>query len=412
MNILYLCDEYPPAKTGGIGTVTKVVAEAMVQKGHTVYVLSGRPAGHALPYETSINGVIVYRLTYFKILLPLFKMPERYKNITINILRKVGAMHFFAKKAQRQNDRFAKSLIRSKNIEIIEKPDYSILSKYFIRPIRFIHYGIPTIIRVHGAPSFISYYKTGYIANVQRTNDINNYLSADRICAVSEFSKNFVQNILQVDKKIDVIYNPLENKYLQMACSTSRSNTIVFLGKIIETKGAFSLIKAFCSIASKYPNINLIMIGGGKIRAAQSFIDDQYRERIKFTGYLSREEIKQKISTALFCAIPSYFENFSLAAMEVMACGKALIYTNRASGPELINDKVNGLLVDPENVCQIASAIEFLLNNLEQCQQMGLEAQKTILHTFSENVVMEQIENYYKSCINSHRKNDTSSNNK
>lgn len=197
-----------------------------------------------------------------------------------------------------------------------------------------------------------------------------------------------------------------------MACSTSRSNTIVFLGKIIETKGAFSLIKAFCSIASKYPNINLIMIGGGKIRAAQSFIDDQYRERIKFTGYLSREEIKQKISTALFCAIPSYFENFSLAAMEVMACGKALIYTNRASGPELINDKVNGLLVDPENVCQIASAIEFLLNNLEQCQQMGLEAQKTILHTFSENVVMEQIENYYKSCINSHRKNDTSSNNK
>ena len=397
MNILYLCDEYPPAKTGGIGTVTKVVAEAMVQKGHTVYVLSGRPAGHALPYETSINGVIVYRLTYFKILLPLFKMPERYKNIAINILRKVGAMHFFAKKAQRQNDRFAKSLIRSKNIEIIEKPDYSILSKYFIRPIRFIHYGIPTIIRVHGAPSFISYYKTGYIANVQRTNDINNYLSADRICAVSEFSKNFVQNILQVDKKIDVIYNPLENKYLQMACSTSRSNTIVFLGKIIETKGAFSLIKAFCSIASKYPNINLIMIGGGKIRAAQS---------------LSREEIKQKISSSLFCAIPSYFENFSLAAMEVMACGKALIYTNRASGPELINDKVNGLLVDPENVCQIASAIEFLLNNLEQCQQMGLEAQKTILHTFSENVVMEQIENYYKSCINSHRKNDTSSNNK
>lgn len=80
------------------------------------------------------------------------------------------------------------------------------------------------------------------------------------------------------------------------------------------------------------------MIGGGKIRAAQSLIDDQYRGRIKFTGYLSREEIKQKISSSLFCAIPSYFENFSLAAMEVMACGKALIYTNRASGPELIND--------------------------------------------------------------------------
>ena len=59
MNILYLCDEYPPAKTGGIGTVTKVVAEAMVQKGHTVYVLSGRPAGHALPYETSINSISI-----------------------------------------------------------------------------------------------------------------------------------------------------------------------------------------------------------------------------------------------------------------------------------------------------------------------------------------------------------------
>ena len=65
MNILFSCDEYPPLRTGGIGTATKTVAEGLVKKGHKVFVVSGWPYNHDLPYLSEVNGVTVFRIKYF-----------------------------------------------------------------------------------------------------------------------------------------------------------------------------------------------------------------------------------------------------------------------------------------------------------------------------------------------------------
>ena len=46
MNILYYCDEYPPTRNGGIGTVVKLVAEAMAARGHQVTVAGSRKGNH------------------------------------------------------------------------------------------------------------------------------------------------------------------------------------------------------------------------------------------------------------------------------------------------------------------------------------------------------------------------------
>lgn len=400
MNILYLCDEYPPVKTGGIGIVTKVVAEAMAWRGHGVYVVSGRPVGHGLAHEVVENGVTVFRLTYFKALYPLGLLPDKWKDKAILLLKKIGIMRILAEQAQRQSNQFVKILIREKLIDVVEKPDYTILSKYFSTPVKFASYGIPTVIRVHGALSFLSYYKTGIITSVQRQNDIDNYLSGDRICAVSNFSKEFVQQILGVKRDIDVIYNPLENSYIQLSCKTQQqSHNVVFVGKIIETKGAFSLIRAFNLIADKYPEIRLVMIGRGDVEKARTLLDERYRDRVDFTGYVVRKEVKQLITDSLFCVIPSYFENFSMAAMEVMACGKPLIYTERASGPELIRHKVNGMLVDPTNSEAISVAMSFLLDHPDACRTMGENALRTISESFSEEVIVDRLEAYYKQLI-------------
>ena len=65
MNILFSCDEYPPVKSGGIGTVTKIVAEELARRGHRVYVVSGVLPEVTLPAYTIDNGVRIYRLSYF-----------------------------------------------------------------------------------------------------------------------------------------------------------------------------------------------------------------------------------------------------------------------------------------------------------------------------------------------------------
>ena len=83
-----------------------------------------------------------------------------------------------------------------------------------------------------------------------------------------------------------------------------------------------------------------------------------------------------------------------------MACGKTLIYTNKASGPELITDKVNGILVDPTDIDQIASAMQFLLKNPQKCLQIGENAFNTILNNYTEDIIVNNIEQYYFKILN------------
>jgi glycosyltransferase involved in cell wall biosynthesis len=64
---------------------------------------------------------------------------------------------------------------------------------------------------------------------------------------------------------------------------------------------------------------------------------------------------------------PSYAEAFPLAPLEAMVCGTAVIGSNRTSGSELIDNGINGLLIDPDNVEDIAFAILYFLKNPEAC---------------------------------------------
>ena len=77
---------------------------------------------------------------------------------------------------------------------------------------------------------------------MDRYNDSSFFNHATRILAVSRFSANFVNDKLGIKRKIDVIYNPLNLKgLLKMAEAISkggeRTKNIVFLGKVVETKG-------------------------------------------------------------------------------------------------------------------------------------------------------------------------------
>ena len=61
MNILYLCDEYPPGQHGGIGTSVRSMARELVKQGHRVVVAGLYSPGYGGADEFVDNGVKVYR---------------------------------------------------------------------------------------------------------------------------------------------------------------------------------------------------------------------------------------------------------------------------------------------------------------------------------------------------------------
>lgn len=401
MNILFWCDEYPPAKCGGIGNSVRIVAESLAKKGHNVYIFSVQQFGHSLPSLATINGVKIFRLTHFKEVFFLHYCPSYLKGKFEAILKIIGVMNVCAKKSLHNAEDFVKALIEKEKIDLIEIPDYLIQSVYFKQNTYFRRFSIPTIIRIHGCISFLSYYRKGKIPNKIKQNDINNFSRSDYICAVSEFSANFITNHLGVFRdKISVIYNPIESSFFRNEIKENKSsNNIVFIGKVTEMKGAFKLIEAFNEIAHKYPDIILTFLGGGKIKNAKTKVVSSIQDRVFFDGYVSRNSIIDRIDNSMFCVIPSYFETFGMAAMEVLARRKALIFTKRASGPELIENGINGLLVEPNDKNQIIDAMEKLITDFNFRKSLETAGYIKAKKTYSEEIIVSQLEDYYKSCI-------------
>jgi glycosyltransferase involved in cell wall biosynthesis len=89
------------------------------------------------------------------------------------------------------------------------------------------------------------------------------------------------------------------------------------------------------------------------------------------------------LATASIAVFPSYAECFSLAPLEAMAAGCAVIYTSKSSGPELIVDGENGLLVDPDDVNAIAKAITLLIEDKKLRQTIADAGKRSVSEKFN-----------------------------
>lgn len=392
MNILYYCDEYPPACNGGIGTVVKLVAEAMSRRGHRVVVAGKYWKGEGRSTIEQINGVTVVRFH-----------KKCYQSLSFVLHGLLRSEQHKQKKAQlifSKTQRLLEQLVDRYAIDVIEMPDYvdDFVHSNGLRPLRWKSQ-VPKIIRVHGSVSFLNYFLKGRQDEKKVEQDRAYFNQADAICAVSDFSREYVKENICPGKHVDVIYNPIEESWFKQTDEGRESQTILFFGKIAKMKGVFSLIKAFNLVAKEYPHVNLKLIGKGNSKQAKEFVEPSIANRVVFSGFMPQERIVEEIDNSLFCILPSYFENFSMAALEVLARHKALIYTNRASGNELIEEGVNGLLVNPDDPVQMAVKMRLLLSNIDLRNRIADNGYEMCRQRFSTAVIIPQIESYYEELI-------------
>ena len=395
MNILFYCSEYPPFRNGGIGSVTKIVAESLVKLGHRVVVAGYYPSMPKQEIVENINGVCVYRYG-------LGVRNSWFKNKMWQISNKLH----FSKIINQREINFIEGkiseLIELNNIDLLELTDYYTMV-YCKNTLRFRKFNIPTILRIHGSVSFIND-MAGNPFDILHKNDCAHFNRCDHVLAVSEFSLNYIREkfILPNIKSYGVIYNPIEDSIIHKA-TPSDKDTVLFLGRLTKEKGAISLVKAFNLCAGKNTRIRLQFLGAGDAKTLLEHVDSQYHDRIEFLGHCNRQKVVESIDQCSFACIPSYFENFSMAALEVMSRNKTIIFTERASGKELINDGVNGFAVDPDNISLISERMLYLANNRSMRDEMANNAYNDIVEKFPISKIVEQLEQYYHKIISEHR---------
>lgn len=390
MNILFHCSEYPPFRNGGIGSVTKIIAEELVRRNHNVYVVGYYSELNTCRTIENINGVTVIclNLGYRRgIKVKLFKY-----------LNKLHLVRYFIQKELSWYEQQLDEIIKSEHINILELTDFYRFNIYNAK-LKYKRFTIPTIIRVHGSVSFMLK-NLGKKYNNALSNDYSHFSRADYLCSVSEYSQNCVFEMMPdlKMKKTDVIYNPIEDTFIKHSSSSS-SKTILFIGKIIASKGAFDVIKAFNVIVEHYPDWKLRMLGVGDLEYARSLMTNASSKNIELLGFCNREQVANEIDNCSFACIPSHFENFSMAPLEIMGRCRTLIYTNSTSGTEIVSDNVDGYTNTPSDIESLTKKMRLLIEDDNKRMLFAERCYQKVCNHFSAHVIVNKLESYYNSLI-------------
>ena len=391
MNILFQCSEYPNFRNGGIGTVTKIVAEELVGQGHHIYVVGYYSDLPQQEMVEVINGVVIYRYN-------LGLRKGKFRQQLLRILNKVGLAGGLIQRELSWYEERIVALIDRHKIDVLEMTDFYNFCLFHAK-LLFKKFVVPTVMRVHGSASFIQYY-SGKKQKWVVDNDKRHFLRMDYLCPVSFFSGNYVTDTFPFIKFLDsrIIYNPIESSFLKHNLP-SEKHDILFIGKLIKTKGAFAVVDAFCRIANDFPDWKLRLAGKGDIEHFGRLIPHQLRDRVVFLGFCNRETLAVEIDNCAFACIPSYFENFSMVPLEIMGRSRAMIFTNRTSGNEIIEDGVDGFTVDPDNVEMISEKMKQLIVDEGLRNTFAKNGYEKVSSKFSAQSVVGELLTFYTNCI-------------
>lgn len=160
-------------------------------------------------------------------------------------------------------------------------------------------------------------------------------------------------------EKINVVYHGVDTKHFSPASQDTRralrrdlqisdeAVVVVSTARLDSNKRLDRLIQAFGALSVKQNNLWLLLTGDGPLRdelksLAQSVSN---RENIRFLGHV--EDVRAVLRASDIYVLPSNEEGFGIALVEAMACELVCVATKTIGPSEIIQDGLNGVLIDP-----------------------------------------------------------------
>lgn len=141
---------------------------------------------------------------------------------------------------------------------------------------------------------------------------------------------------------------------------------VVFLGRLTPKKGLDTLVTAFARVAAKAPDAQLVLAGPddhGYARTVRRLIEDAgIGDRVTETGMLTGRDKLALLADTDVWVLPSYTENFGMAAVEAMAGGAPVVISDRVNIHREIAAGGAGLVVGC-NAAEVAGAVTRVLRD-------------------------------------------------
>jgi glycosyltransferase involved in cell wall biosynthesis len=374
MKILYLCNEYPPAPHGGIGTFVKTLAHAVAAAGHDVTVLGLGDAG-AERMDGPVRVVTLPRLR----------------------LRIVGALV-----DRWRIYRWIARAARAGNVDLIEVPDYEGLL-----PLRV---GWPVVVRLHNTATAIDRHRgrkpsVGVWLFERLTLRANqNWI------AVSRFIADVTVRTFGVrPARSRVIYHPVagpgNGEAEELPAETPR-RFVLYAGSVSRQKGVLTLAEAARSFLAQDPGLHLLFVGHiathdtpAADEGIRSIVGPALANRVHFPGRVTRGRVLAYMRRAALFVLPSTFESFSLAVVEAMHMGTPVVVFDAGPFPEYVTHTETGMLVPAGDADALAAAIERVLADAALHSRLASAARALAAARFTTDRCVRESLDFYADCI-------------
>ncbi len=357
MRILMLNNEFPPLG-GGTGTVNRAILEQFARVPGLEIDLVTSALGSRPEEEVFASNIKIY------------KVPVRNKNIHHSSNRELIEYFFralrLALKFSRQRSydlSFAWSAVPAGAIALALR--------------RLV--GLRYIVRVCGPdiPGFERRYQSlhRFLSPVIRRI----WRGAERVVAKSERE---IELIHALDSALNCLLIPngvdLDAFKPNASMDEKEPLRILCVGRLIERKGQHHLIEAVKRLTDDGIDVELDLIGTGDAHSDNEaqVVRLGLTDRVHFRGYVPREKIAEHYAAAHVFVLPSYNEGMSVALLEAMASGLAVVVTPTGGTPELVAPEVNGLIFNWADVDGLTASLRRLARDRSMVSRMGEASRK------------------------------------
>jgi glycosyltransferase involved in cell wall biosynthesis len=242
--------------------------------------------------------------------------------------------------------------------------------------------GLPLVVTFHGgdATKDKHFERRALIPTIFQRRRDRMVETARTILCVSRFVRDrliergfpagkLITHYLGIDIPAEVVLPPV-----------GASGTVLFVGRLVEKKGVDTLIDAMAILRQSAPGLDLSVIGDGPARSELEKHAQAVGIKVKFHGWLDEKKVHSAMRRALLLAVPSRTaaggdsEGLPTVIMEAMAFGVPVVATHHAGIPEIISDKVTGLLAPEADAGALAEAILTLKNEPDLANRLRGEA--------------------------------------
>lgn len=206
--------------------------------------------------------------------------------------------------------------------------------------------------------------------------------------------------------------HPTPREKLRRQYQLADEPTILFVGKLRESKGVHLLLAAMEQVWPRFPQAVLVLVGGAEFGLGRTDLETPFLQRLRrqvetaqgrvvLTGFIPPERIPAAYLLGDIFVGPSQIEEgLGMVFLEASAAGLPIIATRRGGIPEIVHEDLNGLLLQQhDDPRELAAKINRLLEDRALRLRLGQQGRAWVRDNFTWEKIAQRQEEVYDEIV-------------